>query len=1774
MFRFAPAFCASTIGAAPRATNGAIASIFEQQDRTAAREYPEWDVESAVCGFVPIGRGRLRPKLDAMFSLNQQNGHSRREHCLHEAFSAQAQREPQAAAVTMGAESLTYRDLDTRSNALAWRLKSLGVGPEVSVALYLERSPAMVTAILAVLKAGGCYVPVDLAYPKERLAFMLEDSQAAVLITQESLRNSVPERRAALVCVDSPGVAEESATESPPSETRPDNAAYIIYTSGSTGAPKGVVVTHRNVLRLISETDAWYGFNSTDVWPLFHSYGFDVSVWEIWGSLLHGGRLVVVPYLTSRSPCDFYELLARERVTVLNQTPSAFRQLIRAEEEAGTRRELNLRYVICAGEALELQSLKPWFERHGDQRPVIVNMYGITETTVHSMFRPIRQSDLTSGAGSVIGVPIPDLQIHLVDENLRPVADGEPGEICVAGAGVARGYNRRPELTAQRFLADPFSTQPGARLYRSGDLARRGANGELEYLGRIDHQVKIRGFRVELGEIESWLNRHPGIRESVVITREAPEGDRRLAAYVVARGDAPSTSELRRHLEEKLPEYMVPAWFTFLPSLPLTNNGKVDRRALPEPDQSRPRLEESFVAPRGDAERVLAEIWAVALGLREIGRNDNYFELGGDSIRSIAILARARERGLNLSLQQMLEHPTVAGLAACASAVPVAPAELPRQAAFALVTQKDRSALPEGIEDAYPLARLQLGMFYHNEMNPASAVYHDVFTYRIHAAFDWEKLGHSLRRVTARHPILRTSFHLGTFSQPLQLVNARSRVDFASDDLRSLPPAARDRAILAWIEREKRNAFNRASAPLVRFHAWQLADRAFQLAISFHHACLDGWSLAALLAEILEYYGAARGGAGQAGGPLRIAYRDFVRLERQACGDEACRKFWADKIRDVPAHTLPRWPESMRAGGTEQHRGPEVEIPAEVLAGLKSLARATGVPLKTVLLAAHLRVMAFVCGTEDVVSGLLCNGRPEELDGEQLLGLFLNTLPLRVGLRGGTWAELVRQTFAAERELVPYRRFPLAEIQKMNGGRPLFEAAFDFVHFHVLREIGERAGINFEEGPYFEANNLPAFTTFMLDASSGRLGMHIDFDPEILCREQIAALNAYYLNALQAMATQPDARYDEFSPMPQTERDRQVVEWNQTSAEYPRHARLHELFEAQARTTPEAIALVCGEEQLTYRELNRRTDELSQRLIDLGVGRESLVGICVDRSADMLAGLLGILKTGAAYVPLDPAYPSERLSAMLHEARVRVLLTQRKLLERLPVSGAHVLSIDAPANDTQNHHGRNNHPSDRQEALAEPHRAAEASGAGDSVSLDLAYVIFTSGSTGRPKGVQVTHRSVVNLLLSAAKALDFGRADNLLALTTLSFDIAGLELFMPLITGGRVTLATSEEAGDPTRLGTLITQSRATVVQATPTMWRMLIESGWNGQRELRVICGGEPLDRKLADELLSRVGAVWNFYGPTETTIWSTAAKVVRGGAITIGRPLANTRLYILDPHRRLLPVGSVGELCIGGDGVARGYLNQSELTAEKFVPDSFSPDGAARMYRTGDLARYRPNGDVECLGRVDQQVKIRGFRIELGEIEAVLRQNPGVADSVVTSREDSRGGKKLVAYVTSRNGPLALEELRNSVRLKLPAYMIPSHFVQLPEFPRTLNGKTDVRRLPAPESEAMRPCNAVAPRDETERALAAIWQEVLEVRSVGVLDDFFESGGDSLSATRVFARINQRFAANVTLREIFEHPTIAALADLVRANPVAAPARPVLIRRPARTIRVTQPI
>jgi amino acid adenylation domain-containing protein len=1578
-------------------------------------------------------------------------------------------------------------------------------------------------------------VPLDPASPAGRLAWLLDDARSPVLITSRALLDRLPPHAAESLVLDDDreDLALESA-ENPGAAATAHNLAYVIYTSVSAGRTKGTLVSHYNVTRLFEATRPWFEFTGRDVWTLFHSYAFDFSVWELWGALLYGGRLVVVPYTVSRSPAAFYELLSKERVTVLNQTPSAFRQLMQAEEAAGVSPDLTLRLIIFGGEALELQSLKPWFERHGDRRPQLVNMYGITETTVHVTYRPLTADDLTATPGSVIGGPIPDLQVYILDRHMQPVPIGVPGEMYVGGAGLARGYLNRPDLTAQRYVPHPFDRRPGRRLYRSGDLARYLEGGDVEYLGRADHQVKIRGHRIELGEIEGTLNRHPAVRESVVVARDdAATGLSRLVAYVVPRHQpAPGVDDLRGWLKRTLPEYMIPQAFVTLDSLPLTANGKVDYRALPEADTARPELGQGYVAPRTRAERELAEVWNEVLGLERVGVNDNFFDLGGDSIRAIQVHSKALQRGVSFPLQEVFSRQTVAELAA--AAVTAAPQAPPRPAeAFSLVPDEDRGRLPRDVEDAYPLAMLQAGMIFHNEYSAASAAYLNISSVHLRAPFHRGALEAALRQLAERHPVLRTSFDLTSFSEPLQLVHREAEIPLRVDDLRALPPAEREEVIGAWVRDEQGLAFDLSRAPLLRFQVHLRGEDTFQLSWTEHHAILDGWSVASMMTELFRlYFSSAGEEVAPVPPPPRSTYRDFVARERAALASEESRRFWEEQLSDRSALALPRRAPSELEPTARQARH-SFPITPELSTSLKRLASSAGVPLKSVLLAAHLRVLSVLGNQRDVLTGLVSNGRLEEADGERALGLFLNTVPFRSRLRGGSWLGLIRETFRAEQELLPFRRYPLAELQRKCGGVPLFETMFNFTHFHVYQGLQEIPRLEILGARSIAPTNYTLAADFSLDLLTTDVQLRLEYNAARLSAADVEAFGGYYLRAFEAMVSEPSGDYLSHSLLSAGERHRLLSRWDDARREYPEGATLHGLFEEQAARAPEAEALCRGSERVNYGELAARADRLARRLRSLGVGPESRVGVLMNRSTEMVVALLGVLKAGGAYVPLDPSYPPERLRYMSEDAGVSVLLTQSSLADSLDAPAAHVLYLDR-----------------RPEEFDEGDEEASAPLPSPVAAENLAYVIYTSGSTGRPKGVAIEHRSAAVLVRWAREVFGDELLRGVLASTSICFDLSVFELFVPLSWGGRVILA--ENA---LHLPRLPNAGEVTLVNTVPSAMTELLRMGGLPESVAAVNLAGEALKQELVEEVYGagRVGAVYNLYGPSEDTTYSTYALIGRGRRVTIGRPVANTQVYILSESLQPVPAGVAGEIYIGGDGLARGYLNRPELTAEKFIPDPFGGRAGARLYRTGDLGYYSPEGEIEFLGRADYQVKIRGFRIETGEVESVLRRHPQVRESVVLAREDVPGEQRLVAYIIPKGAEAPpAGALREHLKTKLPDHMIPSAFVALESLPLTPNGKVNRKALPAPDASRPEPADSyVGPRDTLEMRLCHIWEGALGVRPVGVKDNFFDLGGNSLLAVRLMAQIRKHFDRNLPINALFQGATVEHLAGVLRGQP-----------------------
>ncbi|RKG94728.1 amino acid adenylation domain-containing protein, partial [Corallococcus sp. CA053C] len=1641
--------------------------------------------------------------------------------CLHQRFEARATERPDAVAVTFEQQSLGYAELDARANQLARYLARQGVVRGDLVGLYVERSLDMVVAVLAILKAGAAYVPIDTAYPAERARFMLEDSQARVLLTQSKLGSTLGEVAAHVVLLDEAAVHIAAEERSRPDVASSDDLlAYIIYTSGSTGRPKGVQVTHANVARLFDATWDDFRFDDSDVWTLFHSIAFDFSVWELWGALLYGGRLVVVPHRVSRSPEAFHALLREEHVTVLNQTPSAFRSLIQADLSAPAgATPLSLRHVVFGGEALPLGSLRPWFERHGDARPRLVNMYGITETTVHVTYRPLHARDVEEAPGSVIGAPIVDLSLLLLDKHQQPVPVGVPGELYVGGAGVARGYLQRPELTRQRFLDDPFSSTPGARLYRSGDLARRLPDGDVEYLGRLDDQVKVRGFRIELGELENAIAQHPALREVVVVPREDATGEKQLVAYSVAHpgAEAPTVGALRAFLRERLPEHMVPAAFVFLDAIPLTANGKVNRRALPDPERLRPSLSEGYVAPSNELERLLCVVWCDALGLDQVGVDDNFFELGGDSIRSLRVVARAREQGLTLSVAEMFDHQTVRALAQALRRGGETPMHTEP---FSLVSGADRAALPEGLSDAYPLSRLQAGFVFHAELRQGYEVY--LTSFHVRVRFAEEALRRALAQLARRHPMLRSSFDVSSFSEPLQLVYTNVEVPLTVADWRDRPEKAQRQDFKVWSQAERRVGFTWRTAPLIRLHVHRLTDDAFRLTLS--EPFLDGWSVASLWSELMRLYVASLDGATPVEPPPATTYRDFVALERAALASEASRSFWARELGRLERAPLAHWP--LPSGELPgQHLRIIFPVAAEVFTGLKQIASETTLPLKSVLIAAHARVVALLTGRDQVVTGIIANGRPEVPGGDQVLGIFLNTLPLCMELAGGTWLDLARDAFEAERARLPHRRFPLAELQKsFGGGQPLFDTAFNFTQFHILDRLRELKGLEVLDMMATDQTYFAWTAYFNVNTASTEL--HIALDCNGLGADQVESIKAHYLSVLGVMARAPQARYDAAKLLPEREWQ-QLREWNGTRAEPPGDTCVHHLVEAQAALTPDAVALVHEARRLTYRELEVRTRQLANALRALGVGPETRVAVCLERTPEMVIALLGVMRAGGAYVPLDPAYPAERLAFMLEDSQAPVLITARKLEGVLPPHGARVVFLEADAEVP---------------ASLQPWTSASTG------PESLAYVLYTSGSTGRPKGVAVEHRSAVAFLRWALSVFSREQLSGVLAATSFCFDLSVFEMFTPLVRGGTVILADNALA-----LAGLPAAGEVTLVNTVPSAMTELVRAGALPASVRTVNLAGEALPGSLVADLYrtGTVEHVYNLYGPTEDTTYSTFVRVPREarGEPTIGRPLPGTSAWVLDARGRAVPVGVPGELYLGGAGLARGYLHRPELTAERFVHNPFSREPGARLYRTGDLVRLLPEGELEYLGRIDNQVKVRGFRIELGEVEAVLRAHASVQDVVVHARTEAPGEKRLVAYVVARAGHVmdaaALKEL---VQRHLPRYMVPSAFVALAALPLTPNGKVDRKALPAPEA-APAQSSVLAPRTLTEELLASVWARVLRVERVGAYDHFFELGGHSLLATQAVSRIREALQVDLPLSSLFEAPTLAALAEKVDA-------------------------
>ncbi|KAK48742.1 hypothetical protein BG58_25910 [Caballeronia jiangsuensis] len=1685
--------------------------------------------------------------------------------CVHRLFEQQAARTPDATALVFEGQSVTYARVNEQANRLAHQLIALGVGREARVALCMERRPELVIALLAILKAGAAYVPLDPAYPGERLAYMLRDAAPVLLIADTA-------GRAALGDTGELPVLEPGAFD----DTRPDHdpqvaglgssdLAYVIYTSGSTGAPKGVMVEHGNIVNLAVAQIALYGVGPESRVVQFVSPGFDVSVADVFMTLAAGATL----YLPVRDDClaatSLIDYMRRHAVTHAQLPPA----LLQGQNSLALLPRLQV--LVLGGESPGVSLM-----RAVQSDITIFNAYGPTETTVCAT--AWRRPDGFDGNTVPIGRPLANTRIYLLDAHGQPMPPGAVGELHIGGAGVARGYLNRPELTAERFLPDPFSTTPDARMYRTGDLARWLPDGNVEFLGRNDLQVKIRGYRIELGEVEARLAAHENIREAVVVAREGGGGKQLVAYYTAdASREALRSQQLRAHMLETLPEYMVPAAYVMLDALPLTPNGKVDRRALPAPDDGA-FTRRDYEAPAGDTESMIAAIWAEVLGRERVGRHDNFFELGGHSLLAVTLIERMRQAGVRADVRVLFSQPSVAALAAAAqsvrNAVTVPPNGIPAgceaitpemlplvtltaQQIDAVVAQVEGGA--RNVQDIYPLAPLHEGMLFHHIAGGDGDPYLQNMMMAMPERVELGRFVQALQKVIARHDILRTAVLWEGLSEPVQVVWREARL--IVEEVTLSPEDGEIEAQLAQRFDPRHHRLDVRQAPMMRLYvARDEPNGRWLLQLLGHHMVMDYTALEMMLEEIETILRDETQSL-----PTPLPYRNFVAQARLGMSQSEHEAYFREALADVDEPTLPYGLSDVQSNGLgiAEFR---TTLPVRLSRQLREEARKLGVSVASLFHLAWAQVLGRVSGREDVVFGTVLLGRMQGGEGaDRVLGMFINTLPIRVRLHDVSVGDAVRQTHAALSTLLHHEHASLALAQRCSGVAaplPLFSALLNYRHSRASDKAhGARttaSGVSVLHGD--ERTNYPLLLS--VNDFGGDFELVVQADTRVDA-SRVAGYMDCTLDALAlALAQSPSLPVRALDMLPVAERERLLVKRNEIAAEAP-ETTVIALFEAQVEKTPDAVAVVHEDARLTYGGLNVRANRLAHRLIDAGVKPDDRVAICVERGIDMIVGVLGILKAGAGYVPLDPAYPVERLAYMLDDCAPVAVLAQASVREVLGELSAPMIELDTRTFEAQ-----------------PTHNPVVA----DLNPRHLAYVIYTSGSTGQPKGVMIEHRNVVRLFSATDHWFEFGAKDVWTLFHSFAFDFSVWEIWGALLYGGRLVVVPKQVSRSPQDFYRLLCEEGVTILNQTPSAFRQLIAA--QGESNLphrlrQVVFGGEALEPVILQPWYAReqnaATQLVNMYGITETTVHVTYRALSpedaqRTGRSPIGGRIPDLRLYVLDGQGQPVPEGVTGEIYVGGAGVARGYLNRPELTAQRFVSDPFTSDAQARMYKSGDLGRWLADGTLEYLGRNDDQVKIRGFRIELGEIEAKLLACKGVREAVVIVRQDSSGDKRLVGYVVGRDGsgPSAAD-LREQLSMVLADYMVPNAFVNLEALPLTQNGKLDRRALPAPDQSSVVTKDYEAPQGEAEIAIAAIWQELLGVQRIGRHDDFFALGGHSLKVITSLSRLASAFDKKIAQLDFYRQPTVAGVAALLaRDAPTASTLVPVIARGSA-TRRMT---
>ena len=1709
---------------------------------------------------------------------------------VHQLFERQAARTPDAPALVIDDERWSYGQLNARANQLAGKLQSLGVGPDVLVGIAVERSAHMLVGLLAILKAGGAYLPLDPAFPQDRLAYMIEDSGIELLLTQNSLLNrfSAPcgsepvgatlardggssvngdggcaDAIASKLCshrfaptgagvgittlvLDQEGDwLDGYACEAPATHLDAEHLAYAIYTSGSTGKPKGVMVRHGALTNFVASMAKAPGMTAQDRALSLTTFSFDIFGLEIYVPLMVGACIVLTGQHIAQDPYAVLALIAAEQVNVVQATPSTWRMLLDNEHAQGLRGCK----CLCGGEALPRELAVRMLALGGE----VWNLYGPTETTIWSALHPLQ----TQAAQPWLGGPIDNTTLYIVGADLMPVPYGVAGELLIGGQGLARGYFQRPALTAERFVPHPFVA--GERLYRTGDLARQRADGILEYLGRIDHQVKIRGFRIELGEIEARLLEQGSVREAAVLAQDAP-GGQALVAYIVPTAelddlDATAQSDLRDSLtaglKVNLPDYMVPAHVVLLPRFPLTPNGKLDRKQLPKPDAS--QWQKTYVAPQTSVQQAVATIWADILKVRRVGLDDNFFELGGHSLLATQVMSRIRQQlNVQVPLRLLFAHNSLRAFVE----------------ALGTASANDEPSIPRIPRDQ-PLALsfAQQRQWFLWQLEPTSSAYHIPAALRLRGALDRAALQQSFDALVARHESLRTRFVLDN-ERPLQVIDAPAPLTLAVE---SVDAGIDEQALRGLIEAETRRLFDLQRGPLLRVKLLQLGADEHVLILTQHHIVSDAWSMQIMVDDLLQLYAGFSQGQPVALAPLPIQYADYGHWQRQwlAAGEQQRQlDYWLEQLGgEQPILELPT---DHPRPAQQSYRGARLPIVIEpaLAEGLKRLAQQHNSTLFMLLLAGFQTLLHRYSGQDDIRVGVPIANRNRE-ETERLLGFFVNTQVLKADIDGNLrFDQLLDQVKQRALGAQAHQDLPFEQlVERLEPARnlshtPLFQVMFNHAS-EARRDLSALPGLSLEQLTWDSGTAQFDLTLDTFEYADG-LSAALTYARDLFEPGTIARLGEHWLNLLRAIVAHPAQRIAELPMLDGAQRRVIVEDWNRTYADYPNHVPVHQLIEAQVERDPHAEALVFEGQSLSYAQLNARANQLAHALIARGIGPDVLVGIAVQRSVEMVVGLLAILKAGGAYVPLDPEYPTERLAYMIEDSGIELLLTQSSLLNQLPLSCGSELARDGggPVNS---------------DVEGEGHIASKLAPTGGGVTplvLDgddawlrdyptdnppsrvvaenLAYVIYTSGSTGKPKGAGNSHGALTNRLCWMQQAYGLEAGDSVLQKTPFSFDVSVWEFFWPLMTGVRLVVAAPGDHRDPQKLVSLIERESITTLHFVPSMLQaFVLDANVSRCTSLtRIVCSGEALPVDAQQQVFAKLpdARLYNLYGPTEAAIDVTHWTCRDEGrdAVPIGEPIANLMTYILDDELNPVPSGVNGELYLSGQGLARGYHRRPELTAERFVASPFV--AGERLYRTGDLARYRPNGVIDYIGRIDHQVKVRGFRIELGEIEARLLEHAAVREAVVVA-QDSRSGKVLSGYVVVQaeatgDWSLLREALLVHLRLNLPEHMVPTHLTRLEHMPLSPNGKLDRKALPAPESPAFAHRSYEATTGEIEDTLARIWCELLGMERVGRDDDFFELGGHSLLAVRLVSQLRERLGVELPLPVLFTHPRLADLA------------------------------